>query len=253
MGCVVKHNKSTRVISNRISVKRNRCQAPDITNILSSGDWEGQTCFILGGGPSLVNFDHRLIEDQLVIGTNKSFTAPNCSPTINFSMDVRFHTMVTQPAKGDLRQQTLHRKWLGYRGIKVFAKRSPKFKYSSSVYVVNSLPEKVLSFDLGKGVYLGNNSGFGALMLACCLGSKRIGLLGFDLKIDEKTQKIHWHEGYSGQDPKTMQRKFDSFIICFQEFAPTIAQQGIEVVNLAPLGSSKLKCFPSSTINKFLL
>ena len=247
MGFVIKHNKSTSIIPTKSMV----CKAHNITSILSSGAWEGKRCFLLGGGPSLKDFDYNLIKDELTIGVNKSFI--KFSTTINYAMDARFYDMVSYPSKKDIKKNNLHQQWVAYKGIKVFPKRSSKFVFDDSVYVVNSLPGTALSFDLSKGIWLGNNSGFGALMLAICLGCKKVGLLGYDLKVDSKAKKTHWHDGYANQDVNSFQRKLDRFRVCFEEFSTTIKQQGIEVVNLVERSEdSKLTCFLKEDIKTFL-
>jgi len=246
MGIIIKHNKSTNVIP----IKAVKCQAPCITSVLLSGAWKGKTCFLLGGGPSLKDFDFNLIKNYKTIGVNKSFT--KFPTTINYAMDVRFYDMVAVQNK---QQPILHQQWLAYKGIKLFLKRSGKFKFDNSVYTVNSLPNKAISFDLDTGIYGGNNSGFGALMLSCCLGCKRVGLLGYDLKVQKKQKGIetHWHGGYNLNQSRNFQSKLDKFRMSFEEFAPVIAEQGIEVINLVKKDEdSKLTCFPKDSLENFI-
>jgi len=247
MGFVIKHNKSTSIIPTKSMV----CKAHNITSILSSGAWEGKRCFLLGGSPFLKDFDFNLIENELTIGVNKSFIKFPCM--INYAMDVRFYDMVSYSSKKDIKKNNLHQEWIAYEGIKVFPRRSPKFVFDDSVYVVNSLSNKALSFDLEKGIWLGNNSGFGALMLAICLGCKEIGLLGYSMMVDTKNKKTHWHNGYENQGFDSFQRKLDRFRVCFEEFASTIVQQGINVVNLVEKSEdSKLTCFSKDSLKNFL-
>lgn len=240
MGFVINHSKLTKVIPR----KNNGCKASSIISILSSGAWEGKRCFILGGGPSLKGFDYNPIKNELTIGVNKTFI--QFPATINYAMDSRFYSMVTDSSN----EENLYQSWAAYNGIKVFLLRSKKFKFDSSVYVVNSLPNKCISFDLNRGIWPGNNSGFGALALSIALGCKQIGLLGFDLKVDFKNSGTHWHKGYVNQRFSTMQKKLDKFKKCFEEFSEVIKQQGINVVNLNP--QSALKCFPFSKVKEFL-
>ena len=243
MGILIKHNRSTRVIP----IKRAVCRARCITKILPTGAWKGKTCFLIGGGPSLKDFDFDLIKNELTIGVNKSFTT--FSTTVNYAMDARFFDMVTYAQKVEWRE--LHQQWLEYKGIKVFLRRSKKFKFDDSIYTVNGLNKKALSFDLSKGIWGGNNSGFGALTLAIGLGAIRIGLLGFDLKVQGKGKKLktHWHDGYKFLSKKSFQSKLDNFRTCFEEFAPTIAQQNVEIVNLN--FDSALNCFPKDSLENF--
>jgi len=244
MGTLIGHTKTTMIIP----TKGTACRASRITDILPSGAWKGKTCFLIGGGPSLKDFDFNLIKNELTIGINKSFT--KFSTTINYAMDMRFYDMVTYAQNSTWKEA--HQQWLAYKGIKLFMRNSGKFKFDSSVYVVNNIDKKVLSFDLAKGIWPGNNSGFGALQLAVALGCSRIGLLGYDLKVQENQKKIktHWHEGYGFEGVKSFQSKLNKFKMCFEEFSSVILQQNIEVVNLNP--DSALKCFPFDTIGNFL-
>lgn len=241
---IIKHRK----LSSRRLSKSTRCNAQNITTTLSSGAWKDETCFILGGGPSLKGFDFNLIKDFKTIGVNKSFI--KFPTTVNYAMDIRFYDMVTY-AK-DTKWKGLHQQWLAYTGVKLFLKRSTKSQFDSSVYIVNHLVAKALSFDLQQGIYGGNNSGFGALMLAIALGCKKIGLLGFDMKVQKIAKKIetHWHGGYGFGRAESFQSKLDKFKTCFEEFVLAIRKQGISVVNLNP--TSALDCFPREDLKTFL-
>jgi len=224
------------------------CKAPCITEVLPSGAWKDKTCFILGGGPSLKDFDFNLIKNFKTIGVNKSFT--KFPVDINYAMDIRFYDMVAYTK--NTKWKELHQQWLAYKGIKLFLKRSTKSKFDDNVYIVNHLAAKALSFDLQRGIYGGNNSGFGALMLAIALGCKRIGLLGYDMKVQKIAKKIetHWHGGYGLGRAESFQSKLDKFKLCFEEFVLSIRKQGIVIVNLNP--TSALDCFLREDIKTFL-
>ena len=242
----LKRNRIMRRKPTNLRLNRNKsCRAPSITEILSNNVWKDKTCFLIGGGPSLKGFDFTPIKNELTIGVNKSFI--EFPTTINYAMDWRFYNMVTSD---DLYQQ-----WASYKGIKLFLKRSTKSKFNDDVYVVNSLREKGLSLDLHRGIWGGNNSGFGALMLAICLGATRIGLLGYSMKVQKEQNKIktHWHGGYGLGRAGNFQSKLDKFRVCFEEFSSVIAKQGIEVVNLVEKSEdSKLTCFPKDFLENFL-
>ncbi len=245
MGFLINNSKGTKVIA----VKGVDCVAPNISTILPPMSWKGKTCFIFGGGPSLKGFNFNLVNKYPTIGVNKAFV--EFPTTLNYSMDSRFFTMVTYPKSEE--EKKLHEVWMKYPGIKVFLRRSKKAKFDKNVFVVTEIARKVLSFDLSQGIYCGNNSGFGALMIAICLGCTRIGLLGYDLKTKEDRSGkpiTHWHEGYEVQNKKTFQSKLDKFRMCIEEFSNVIKQRGVEVVNLSP--DSALGCFPKSSLDEFL-
>ena len=59
-----------------------------LESVISSGAWEGRRCFIVGGGPSLKDFDFSQLKGALTIGINRAFE--RFDPTILFSADERF-------------------------------------------------------------------------------------------------------------------------------------------------------------------
>ena len=243
MGVSIPHSKSAKVIS----VKSAICKALYITDILSSDSWKDRRCFLIGGGPSLSSFDFSLIEDELTIGINKSFV--KFPTTINYAMDMGWYDRISDSCSTDTERIKLHQQWLDYKGIKVFLKR-PRFKLDTSVYVIDDTKKKTLSFDLKNGIFGGNNSGFGALMLAIALGATKIGLLGYDMGVDSKDKKTHWHNGYQNQRFDSMQGKLDKFKTCFEESALLINSTEIKVINLNP--NSGLDCFSKESLEYFL-
>jgi len=217
----------------------------NITEVLTSTSWQGKQCFLLGGGPSLENFDYNLIKDELTIGVNQSFI--EFPATINYAMDYSLYEHMSKPFLEIPEFLELYHYWKRYKGIKVFLKRR-RLVYNLPTYVVNNLSgqSNQVSKDLSKGISSGNNSGLGAILLACALGCKQIGLLGYDLKVDEKRRKTHWHNGYSNRPYSSFQPKLDKFIKGFNEFAPLLKDAGVEVTNLNP--DSALQCFPFGEI-----
>jgi len=243
MGHSVKHTKGSLIVNNK-PVKRN-CLAQPLSNLMQSGCWKDQTCFIIGGGPSLINFDWRWLNGQKVIGTNKSFL--KYAADINYSMDnVFFDSMEFDPGPQHPNYQT-HLAWKAYKGVKVFVRHKNE-QFAPGIYYVNALDRKGFSYNLQAGIYPGDNSGFGAMMLSVALGVKRIGLLGFDLCVDK--EKTHWHEGYVGQQVKSLERSLSKFRQTIDEFASGFEAQGIQVVNLSPV--SELNNYSMSDIKTFL-
>ena len=253
----LKRNRIMRTKTKLTDLRLNQnmsCRASYITEILPNGSWKGKTCFLIGGGPSLAGFDFSPLKNELTIGVNKAFTI--YPTTINYAMDIRLNNVLSGQKSGNERKwEALRQQWLAYTGIKLFMRRSVKLKFDKSVHVIKNLNAKKLCFDLKQGIWGGNNSGFGALMLAVGLGATRIGLLGYDLKVKVqkgKKLKTHWHDGYSfNGSSDSFQRKLDKFRMCFEEFAGAIAKQGIKVVNLN--SDSALTCFPKESLETLLI
>jgi len=225
------------------------CRAKKLCSILGPEAWKGRSCFLIGGGPSLedplfASLISKIITDgEITIGVNKSFLF---GTTLFYAMDELFYNLVTDPNNKDL-----HRSWLAYQGIKVFVRRSSQMRLDSTVYYVHPIDRKVISLDINQGIYLGNNSGIGAIMLACAMGCKKIGLLGYDLSVRTGDNKTHWHEGYKHQQPGEMVGPLVEFKLAIEEFADAWKMNGIDIVNLNP--NSSLKCFRFATVEEFRL
>lgn len=252
MGYYLKQNRKKKILGQRhMSVCSAKLRAKEITEVLPAEVWKNKRCFLLGGGPSLKNFNFTLIENELVIGVNKSFIRFNT--TANYIADMSLHDFLVCPTD-DSKQLELQRLWNSYQGIKVVLQVPGKYSYGEKVYVVRRIEGECVSIDLNQGIHPGKNSGLGALMLAVALGANPIYLLGYDFKveIDSRTniERTHWHEGYSHQTGRTLQRKLVKFVDEFNHFAPEFERLGINVINLNSL--SALKCFPFNTIENIL-
>ena len=139
--------------------------------------------------PSLHKFNYKLLKDEFTIGINKIFTVFN--PTIIYCMDTKFYNYISEPGKRE--QREIHNKWLEYNGYKVFLCPRRKYIFDKDIYVVDRIDGKVISLDVGEGIYPGRNSGFGALTLAMSLGCRNIALLGYDLRVFG--EQSHFHSG----------------------------------------------------------
>jgi hypothetical protein len=221
----------------------------NVVQVLTSGQWKGHRCFLLGGGLSLENFNPHLLDNELTLGINKSFLHFN--PTANYSMDRVFFNLVTQPTN-DPKEQLYVDGWRNYTNPKIFLHPNDGKSYSSDIFMVNKLQEKCISLDLEKGIYSGSNSGFGALMIAIALGANPILLLGYTMKtvVKDGVERTHFHNGYSGQNLDAFRRRLVRFAAQFAEFAPKIKQMGIEVINLDP--TSAMDCFPKMSFEQYM-
>lgn len=207
-------------------IKNNR----RLYEVLPNNSWKDRRCFIIGGGPSLENFDFSILKGELTIGINRAFE--KFDPTILFSMDSRFWGWVE---RGQLGEEA-KRKFREYKGFKVWL-NVIKFPYPEDIYIVDSAGQRELTFSMKAGIGHGNNSGYAAVNLAICLGANPIYLLGFDMK-GEKDKQKWWHNGY----PQIQQGNvYRSFKANFNWAAPKIKESGFRVVNLNP--ESALECF----------
>lgn len=262
--------------------------APRFTNrwlheVLPDGAWSGSPCFIIGGGPSLDGFDWGLLDrrERRMIGINRAFEAFN--PTMVFTMDTSF---INRLYRGEYGAAAAER-FRDLRSLKVCLVRDdPPVSLPEGILLVKhwrSYKEamRAFSFSMSEGIGHGNNSGYAALNLACCLGASPIYLLGFDMahrpachycgrpfngKPPEDpshpdfcndgcfrgwaagaepasgVRELHITHWHSGHPYNDSSMTVENFIRYFDIAAPKIRSAGIEVVNLNP--DSKLLCFP---------
>jgi hypothetical protein len=203
-----------------------------VHQVLSNGLWRGRRCFILGGGTSLQGFNFNLLRGEKVIAVNRAYEfAPFAD--IMLSMDSRYYQWIT---KGELGEDA-KTKFLQFKGLKIFVD-TMDFPYKE-VITVTAIDRLGLSWDLKKGIYHGNNSGYSALQLAIALKASPIYLLGFDFY--HQGNRAHFHSGYPNKGTEKMTR---SYIKDFEHLSRelTIAQNKIKIINLNP--KSSLRCFP---------
>jgi len=159
---------------------------------IADGAWAGHPCFIVGGGPSLSNFNWNLLKGKLTIGINRVYE--KVDPTIIYGQDPKFVRWILMGKYGDhARMKFLDSSalkiWLNIRGEHLPGK----------IYILkcwrNYLEgRKAFPFTMKNGIGHGYNSGYGALNLAACLGANPIYLLGYDMKT--KGTQAHWHGGH---------------------------------------------------------
>ena len=214
-------------------------------SILKGGEWNGQRCFVIGGGPSLIGFDFNRLKGQgRIIVCNKAFLdVPFADMMI--CMDVDLYRWIHSGALGrkpDHKKDIL-RKFNQFEGLKVWIEVGNN--RMDGVYYIHSFRLPQITRRFTNGVYSGNNTGVGALMAAVTLGANPIYLLGIDGK--HKGKKSHYHSGYPRpQMPKTAK----SFVGHFGFVSGPLKKAGIRVVNLNP--DSAVRCFPFSTIERVL-
>jgi hypothetical protein len=220
--------------------------------------WSGRPAICIGGGPSLLDFDWRRLEGWLTIGVNRVFERHD--PTIIFTMDRTFYVRIQQGRYGAAAVAA----WARSRAIKVLLKSADRKDFEGVVSVPMfrsfAYSHRAFPFTLASGLGHGNNSGYGALNLAVCLGANPIYLLGYDMKhqrVDSPPTvsgvvlppkfRSHWHEGHPRvQREATVTRFIDEFNRASLE----IAKHGIAIINLNP--DSALKCFRPGDVDAVL-
>jgi len=190
--------------------------------------WDNETVYIVGGGPSLSDFDWKKLEGKKVIAINRAFQVlPNAD--VLYWTDSRFWKWYSTEIKR-------------FKGLKVTCR--PYSPTSNDVILLKATNNKPYEADPGH-ISHGNNSGYGAINLAVKLGAKKIYLLGYDM--ESNPNKTHWHSGYDAKHNHSIYMKM---MASFSSLAPVLKQMGIRVFNANP--KSKLEVFSKCSIEAAL-
>jgi hypothetical protein len=197
---------------------------------LKEKDWEGEECFVIGGGSSLRDFDfERLRGKGRVIVCNKGFLyMPFADMMIGMDNDFYNHLnegKITGEKRLGLKPSEIRKRFRSFEGWKVWID-SGNYYYDGIHFVFKRTDPRVGK--MIQGIYTGNNVGVGALMMACTLGCNPIYLLGFDMY---HTKNTHFHNGYYRRQ---VQSHLNSFRKHFQRIREDIVKKEIKVYNLNP-------------------
>ncbi len=185
--------------------------------------WPGQTCYIIGGGPSINDVDPGILRGKRIIVTNNAY---QLFPFAEFCFFFDF----------DWFEQ--HRKGLAqFTGIKVSiaakAKNVPWVRSMIRGSITTLAPIEATGV-LNHGV----NSGHAAVNLAVHFGVSRIVLVGFDMRL------VDGEHNYHNQHGKRMLDNIytESFIPNFKSLVDPLKERKVEIVNTTP--KSSLTFFP---------
>lgn len=210
--------------------------------------WEGGTCYIIGGGPSILQqFDvpESIIESvysgketpaayspYLSALHDKHIIAVNVAYKIGPWIDMMFF--------GDTSTWTEEQtELIKFKGLRVTCAESlnrniPYLKF------LGKNPRKKTGISKDNNLISWNfNSGAAAINVAVHTGVKRIVLFGFDMKLDQ-SQNQHWHKIYTSP-LKTVDASFRKHLAGFPEIKKDLDAMGIEVFNCNP--NSAIDCF----------
>ena len=199
--------------------------------VMPDGAWKDRRCFIIGGGPSLVDFDWSRLDGELVIGINRAFE--KIDPTIIYSMDARFWGWLEQ---GKISSESLQ-KFNDSQAYKVWLD-TVNFPFPPDIFTIPCAGVNDFPRSLKDGMGGGCNSGYGAINLAYALGANPIYLLGYDMLGDGHGKQAWWHKGYPAVQRDNVYARFIKYI---SSVAPILKDAGVRVVNLNPY--SGLSCF----------
>ena len=193
--------------------------------------WEGQDCFIVGGGKSLEQFDWSLLYDEYVIGCNDAY--------------VQGQHVVDICVFGDTG-------WFGVHEDKLyeFAHTHSKPVFTANVNIDETWVWNMKRMEWGfykDALGWNGNTGSLAINLALILGATNIYLLGFDMQLTDG--KSNWHPN-NIDVPST--EPYERFKRCFRETCDREWQKtfpGQHVWNVTK--NSALESFPKIDFDKF--
>jgi hypothetical protein len=136
------------------------------------------------------------------------------------------------------------RRFAAFQGQKATIDLSAGRVSDSGVYVLRSTQEatSLSSETIARGM----NGGYQALSLAAVAGAERVLLLGFDMRQDTRLRS-NWHDGHSRQ---ANAGALECFARELDQVAPTLAAQGVEVINCTP--ASALRAFTRGSLESLL-
>lgn len=194
--------------------------------------WEGQPCYVLGGGPSLQSFPFESIAGEFVLGCNAAF---------NLGVDT-----VPITVFGDASFLPKHQE-----GLEAYVEAGG-WVVTNSSRLKKSIPpwlrqmKKVLKGLALDGLGWNGNTGASAINLALLLGADPIYLLGYDMGPDSQG-KSNYHNHYRSHTihPSTYPRFLRGMEVVARDLLRLFP--GRRVINLED-GSSRLPTFPKESL-----
>jgi hypothetical protein len=209
--------------------------------------WDGEVAFIIGGGPSVMKTSLTLIRERCVIGVNEAFFLGDWVDVCWF---------------GDL-------KWFRWNKRRLLQEIRPIAHCCNNT---GALKYKMLfSYKRRHEGFCGEKdynrvgwngcSGNSAINFAYHLGSRKIVLIGFDMKVVGKAKNYHkkHDENYCRENPskkqemdeKTAMEKYAEYKRAFnRRVVPAQGKFGFEIINCTP--GSALNEVPVISLEEYL-
>lgn len=195
--------------------------------------FEGQTCAVVAGGPSLQGFDWERLRGVPLVAINRALEVLPFAPVLWWS-DSRFWRM--------------HR--AAIEAHAAIWKATCQINYIPE----DNVPGVVTQYrftghsgfdDNRKNLRSGNNSAYACIHLLAHLGARKIVLLGVDMR-HGAGGRTHFHDGHGLlHQEETMTRLMVPF---FDTLAAPLAERGIEVINASP--QSALTTWPRCSLDE---
>lgn len=190
-------------------------------------EWKGHAAFIIGGGPSIKDFDcNRLKGRGKAIAVNDAGLHKAPWADILFWADKRW-------------LDWNHDKLSLHTGQWKVTRKRPHIETGHDIKVLRFMPRILSLHPDAVGGWCGGSI---AINMAWLLGADPIILLGFDMTPG------NWHDNHKLPPLEGQHR--NKFIPTLEMMAPKLRQTGATVLNTNP--RSALRCFPFAEINELL-
>jgi len=199
--------------------------------MLSDGMWSGRRVYVVGGGPSLRDFDWSRLTGESWIGCNQAWIH---DPPVSISLDKKYHRVICKDSR-----------WRDKKHIKIWI-RVPRDnlehvpKAPGDVTILVTKQDRSWSRSIADGIVHGTNTGTCAINLACILAGPGgdVRLLGFDMR-GELGKTANWHNAYS------FRRNGD---FAYKRYCKDIERHvgsiDCKIFNISHGSATALKCFP---------
>lgn len=189
------------------------------------------TCFIVGGGPSLKGFDWSKLNGKFVIAINRSYEVLPKAQIVYFT---------------DRDYWQRHKDaMLKHSGQLMRGALKPEKEEQHPDLIFYELTGKT-GIDTNEGCLKhGSNSTYAAINLAAVhLKFKQIYLLGVDMKWKHSSAgkpETHWHNGHKRVD---VEKTYKGFMAAYETIKEPLKKLGVNVFNVNTPEGTDLKAFP---------
>lgn len=209
-------------------------------------EWKGETCAILGGGPSLNAGDINSLHGRArVIAVNNAYQLAPWADILYFC-DEKWWCWHHGGTDADGVRHKADPRYHDFKGLKVALCNANTLHREPAVRVIQNYDANPGLCEIPDGVYTGRSSGYQAINLAAHLGAARVLLLGFDMRAHG--ERTHWHMEHKR---KTARDDFEREMLpWFKTLVEPCRRRGLELINCTP--GSAITCFPCMTLAEAL-
>lgn len=198
--------------------------------------WEGQSCYVIGGGPSLRSFPFDVLSGEFVLGCNMAFALGVDIVPITIFGDASF---LIKHREG-LEQYVEDGGWVVTNSSRLKKTIPPWLRQMKKAL-------KGMALD---ALGWNGNTGASAINLALLLGANPVYLLGYDMGVDEGGRS-NYHDHYHSNrvHPRTYPRFLKGMELVARDLRRLFP--GRQVINLED-GTSKLEVFPKQSLKEHM-